>query len=77
MADGPKRAEAEMVLGAILASLRTLEDGRLEMVNGQRGNGGEELKGKLIDKVGELVGTKVFEMDRPQLARAVLEGQSW
>jgi len=61
-----------MVLGAILASLRTLEDERFEMSNG---NGGDELREKLVDKVGELVGTKVIEMDRSWLARAVLEGQ--
>ena len=75
--DGPNRAEADMVLGAILASLRTLEDDRAEMPNGQTGGGGEELKAKLIDKLGELVGTKVFELDRPQLARAVLGEQVW
>ncbi len=75
VADGPKRAEAEMVLGAILASLRTLEDERAEMANGWMGAGGEEVRERLVEKVGELVGTKVFEMDRPQLARAVLEGR--
>ncbi|KAI9880892.1 MAG: hypothetical protein M1830_009960 [Pleopsidium flavum] len=75
--DGPRRAEAEMVLGAIFAALRTLEDERGEMMNGQSGNGGEEMKAKLVEKVGELMGTKVFEMGRPRLAHAVLEDQVW
>ena len=66
-----------MVLGAILITLRTLENDRVEMMNGQAGNGGEEMKTKLIEKVGELVGTKVFELGRPQLSHAVLEDQVW
>lgn len=73
--DGPKRAEAEMVLGAILGALRTLEDEKVEMTNGSAGKGGEELKNRLIDKVGEVVGTRVLELGRPQLAHAVLEDQ--
>lgn len=75
--DGQRKAEAEMVLGAILITLRTLENDRVEMMNGQAGNGGEEMKTKLIEKVGELVGTKVFELGRPQLSHAVLEDQVW
>ncbi|MCJ1365910.1 hypothetical protein MMC16_005035 [Acarospora aff. strigata] len=75
--DGAKKAEAEMVLGAILTTLSSLEDDRVEMMNGQTGDGGEELKAKLVEKVGELVGMKVFELARPQLARAVLEEQAW
>ncbi|KAI9822542.1 MAG: hypothetical protein M1827_000261 [Pycnora praestabilis] len=73
--DGPKKAEAEMVLNVILAALCLLEDGHFSLTNGHAGDGGEEVLEKLVDKVGELVGSRIFDMGRPRLSHAILEDE--
>ena len=75
---GVKKAEAEKVMQAILAVLGSLIEGEerekdVEMVNGHRETAMEEMRGRLIDKVGELVGTRIADSGHVQLAKAVLE----
>ncbi len=73
--NGPKKSEAELVLSAIMASLQSLVKDRASMANGNAGDGAEELRAKVIDKVGELVGNKIFELGRIPVAQAVVEDQ--
>lgn len=78
--DGMKKAEAEKVVEAILNVLGSLVEGEeggrekdVEMVNGHRDAAMEEMRSALVDKVGELVGTRIAESGHVQLAKAVLE----
>ena len=72
---GVKKAEAEKVMQAILGVLGSLiEEGEkdVDMVNGD-GETVEEMRDRLVDKVGELVGTRIADSGHVQLAKAVLE----
>jgi hypothetical protein len=76
--NGMKKAEAEKVMQAILGVLGSLIEGEergkdVEMVNGHSGVTMEEMKGRLVDKVGELVGTRIADEGHVQLAKAVLD----
>ncbi|KAI9665584.1 MAG: hypothetical protein M1829_005663 [Trizodia sp. TS-e1964] len=71
--DVSRRIEAEFVLGAIVKSLMTLEeDYHANMTNGSSGDGGLELRNKLMDTLGEVIGAKIFELGRPRLSYALL-----
>jgi transcription initiation factor TFIID subunit 6 len=75
---GVKKAEAEKVMQAILGGLGSLvdEEGRekdVEMVNGDNDTAMEEMRDRLVDKVGELVGTRIADSGHVPLAKAVLE----
>jgi transcription initiation factor TFIID subunit 6 len=75
---GVKKAEAEKVMQAILGVLGSLTEGQggendVEMVNGHGEAAVEEMRGRLVDKVGELVGTRIADSGHLQLAKAVLE----
>jgi transcription initiation factor TFIID subunit 6 len=73
---GVKKAEAEKVMQAILGVLGSLiEEGKkdVEMVNGDSETAVEEMRDRLVDKVGELVGTRIADSGHVQLAKAVLE----
>lgn len=75
---GVKKAEAEKVVQAILGVLWSSVEGEergkdVEMVNGHSEAAMEEMRGRLVDKVGELVGTRIADSGRVQLAKAVLE----
>lgn len=75
---GVKKAEAERVMQVILGVLGSLieekERGKdVEMVNGDNEAAMEEIKDRLVDKVGELVGTRIADLRHMQLAKAVLE----
>jgi transcription initiation factor TFIID subunit 6 len=74
---GVKKAEAEKVMQAILGVLGSLieEEGKrdVEMVNGDSMTAVEEMRDRLVDKVGELVGTRIADSGHVQLAKAVLE----
>ena len=76
--NGVKKAEAEKVMQAILGVLGSLIEGEekekdVEMVNGHSDAAMEEMRGSLVDKVGELVGTRTADSGHVQLAKAVLE----
>jgi transcription initiation factor TFIID subunit 6 len=75
---GVKKAEAEKVVQAILGALWSLVEGEergkdVEMVNGHGEVAIEGMRGRLVDKVGELVGTRIADSGHVQLAKAVLE----
>lgn len=75
---GVKKAEAEKVMQAILGVLGSLIDEEerekdVDMVNGDNENAMEEMRDRLADKVGELVGTRIADSGHVQLAKAVLE----
>ena len=76
--NGMKKAEGEKVIQGILGVLGSLIEGEerekdVEMVNGHSDAAMEELRGRLVDKVGELVGTRMADSGHVQLAKAVLE----
>ncbi|KAK4501155.1 hypothetical protein PRZ48_006961 [Zasmidium cellare] len=71
--DDAKKADAEKVVEAIMRALDTLEQ---DSVRGAQANGhpeGETLKERLVEAVGEVIGTKVYESGRHTLINAVLE----
>lgn len=65
-----QKAEAEMVVRAIMQALATLIDDDVPMMNGHT-DGQSDTKERLITKVGEVLGTRVSEDAR--LTRAVLD----
>lgn len=71
--DETKRSDAEKVVEAIMHALDDLER---DSVGAEQANGhpeGDMLKERLIEAVGEVIGTKVFESGRQTLINAVLE----
>lgn len=71
--DNPRRPEAERVLGALLALLGTLKEGRLPQVNGHVPQVTEEVRERLTGKVGEIIAERIAEGGEVQLAQAILE----
>ncbi len=70
--DDAKRREVEMLIGAVVEALETLEDKGPTMANGFA-NGNGELGERLQEKVGELVGGRILNLGRPRLAKAIME----
>ena len=73
--DDSKREQAEYVAQAIMRALDTVEKDA-SAIGGLQQNGypeGEALKERLVELLGEVIGTKVFETERPTLINAVLE----
>lgn len=70
--DDAKRREVEMVIGAVVEALGTLEDEGPAMANGFA-NGDGEMGDKLQAKIGELVGGRILDLGRPRLVKAILE----
>ncbi|KAI9676371.1 MAG: hypothetical protein M1817_000528 [Caeruleum heppii] len=74
--EGPKKAEAEMVVGAlaqVLASLYKDGDGT---VNGMAADEGEAIRSRVVEQLGTIVGTKLVEMNKPQMLKAIVEEDS-
>ncbi|KAI4122717.1 MAG: hypothetical protein LQ347_006408 [Umbilicaria vellea] len=71
--EGPKKAEAEMVVAAVVKALESLEEDGLRLTNGHSAEAGEMMKAKLVGKVGEVFGSRVADLGRPGLVRAILE----
>lgn len=71
--DGPRKSEAEKVLAAILKVSASLAEDQIPVMNGHSAEAGEEIKRRLIDTVGELVGTRIADSGQMQLAKAILE----
>ncbi|KAK5152343.1 hypothetical protein LTR04_006426, partial [Oleoguttula sp. CCFEE 6159] len=71
VADEMKKTEAEMVIVAIIRALERLERDSTSMTNGHPDE--EQLRRRLIDAVGEVVGSRIFELGRTRLMTAVLE----
>ncbi|KAK5683097.1 histone H4-like TAF Taf6, SAGA complex subunit [Elasticomyces elasticus] len=72
MKDDGKREQAEYVVQAIVQALVTLqEDAVNAMSNGHPG--GDALKERLVDVVGEVVGARIYGSGKQELINAVLE----
>jgi transcription initiation factor TFIID subunit 6 len=72
--EGTSRQQAEMVLNAIVAALKTLESDLMDGANGFGDINGDELRTKLVDQLGTLLAEKVCETQNPRLAKAILDG---
>jgi len=68
-----KKAEADKVVAAILDALGTLVDDDLPMLNGHSEDAAADVRTKLIEKVGEVIGNKIADSGHTQLAKAVLD----
>ncbi|KAJ5831950.1 Transcription initiation factor TFIID complex 60 kDa subunit [Penicillium riverlandense] len=71
--DSARRPAAERVLVALLAVLASLNDGRPSLTNGHPAAVTEELRSRLVDKVGDLIADKIAEAGEVQLAYVILE----
>ncbi|KAF2403071.1 DUF1546-domain-containing protein [Trichodelitschia bisporula] len=70
MADDVKRADAEQVISVLMAALMV---GASDVVEGANGVASEpELRTRLVDKVGEVMGTKVVDSGNMKLVKVVL-----
>ena len=67
------KADAEMVVSAIMRALESLEEEGGMLVNGYANGNLEEYRGKVEDKVGEFMAKRVLGLGRPQLVQAILE----
>ena len=68
------RTDAEMVLGALVKALLSLERDYVPMMmNGHSGNGGEQLRERLESKLGVIVGDRIYELGRPRLSHAIVD----
>ncbi|KAK8229393.1 hypothetical protein HDK90DRAFT_356748 [Phyllosticta capitalensis] len=70
LADESTKAEAEMVVAVLLRGLQTVESGVSPMTNGV--GSGNESREKLVGKIGEVMGNKVYELGRPRLVAEIL-----
>lgn len=68
-----RQAEAEKVVAAILNTLGTLIEDGMPMMNGHTDDGAAEMRRKLTESVGDLVGNRIAETGHVQLEKAVLE----
>jgi transcription initiation factor TFIID subunit 6 len=73
MSNGTKQAEAEKVLSAIFNVLGTLVEDGLPMMNGHTDEDAAEIRRRLIENVGELLGGRIADTGHIQLEKAVLE----
>lgn len=69
-----KKAEAEKVVSAILNALGTLVDDDIPMINGHSEESASNMRTKLVDKLGDVIGGRIADSAHPRLAKAVLEG---
>lgn len=70
-----KKAEADRVLAAIFRALSTLVDEDIPMMNGHMSDATDEeqTRAKLVEKIGEVVGSRLADSDQRDLIKAVLE----
>lgn len=71
--DSARRPAAERVLNALLAVLASLRDSHASLTNGHPDVVSDELRSRLIGKVGELLAAKIAEANEVQLAYLLLE----
>jgi transcription initiation factor TFIID subunit 6 len=71
--NGARQAEAEKVVAAIFNVLGTLVDDSLPLMNGHTSEGAAELRRKLTEGVGDLIGNRIADSGHVPLAKAVLE----
>jgi transcription initiation factor TFIID subunit 6 len=71
----PKKEDAEMVIGAIIGTLASLEEEGNRLVNGHGGGDAEEQRSRLGDRIGELLASRLVAEGKLHLAQAILEVQ--
>jgi transcription initiation factor TFIID subunit 6 len=71
--EGQRRGEKEMVIKAVLRAVGTLEGNGRGMVNWFSEAKGEEIRERLVDFVGEIIGGRIWELERMGLVMAVLD----
>lgn len=71
LAEESKKADAEVVVLAILNILEQIQRHQGPVTNGIA-NGVADVKSKLIDHVGDVIGSRVAELNRPDLEKLVL-----
>jgi len=71
--DGMKKAEAEKVMSAILNALGSLIDDDIPTMNGHSEEVMDNMRTKLAEKVGTVVGNRIGDSGHTRLAKAVLE----
>lgn len=71
-----KKQEAEKVVAAILNALGALVDDEVPimMMNGHSEESANEIRTKLIDRIGPVIGDRVADSGHTKLAKAILEG---
>lgn len=74
--NGPRRAEAEKVLAALMSVLSSLQVESLPTMNGHSEEAIDELRGRLVEQLGDLVGNRVADSGQLQLAHAILGDQA-
>ena len=70
---GPRQAEAQKMLGAILNAVKLLEDESMPMMNGHTDESVAATWRELNEKVGSVVGEALASNDRLHLAKLLLE----
>lgn len=70
--EGPRRPEAEKVLGLLLSVLSSLQEDRVHLTNGHSAVVSDELREQLAEKIGQLLATRIADAGEVQLARAIL-----
>lgn len=74
--DSPKQRDAEMVLEAILSGLKKLEEPDAELlVKHENSIIGEDMKTRLVEKVGDILAERVWRLGRSSLIRAIVDAQ--
>ena len=68
-----KSKEGEMVIEALLDALMLLEEESIGLLNGFANGHTTEMKKELDDKIGPLLAGRVSDMQKPKLAKAILE----
>lgn len=73
-----RKREAELIVGALVKALIQLDDGggRLSLsqsMNGANRVGEEEVKDRLIEKIGGVMAERVLALGKPGLAGTILE----
>jgi transcription initiation factor TFIID subunit 6 len=71
--DNVKESEAEKVIHAIVDSLEGLIDDDIPMTNGHSEQAAGEMRAKLMEKIGEVVGSRITGSGHTALMRAVLD----
>jgi transcription initiation factor TFIID subunit 6 len=71
--DENRKVEGDMVAGALVEALLSLEADTVGAVNGMANGHAGEMKNAIAEKVGNLFAEKVMETGNPKLVKAILE----
>lgn len=73
--EGPRRPEAEKVLGLLLSVLSSLRHERAHLTNGHAGGVSDEVREQLAEKIGQLFADRIADAGEVHLARAILDSK--